>query len=77
MITRDRLGFFRGFLTDLIAAVKKAAADGASLEEMQKGIADQLASKYEQGMSKYPLGRYRDRVGPSVEIVYKKVVKKA
>jgi hypothetical protein len=77
VITRDHLGFFRGFLTDLIAAVKKAAADGASLEEMQKGIADQLASKYEQGMSKYPLGRYRDRVGPSVEIVYKKVVKKA
>jgi len=44
---------------------------------MQKGIADQLAPKYEQGMSKYTLGRYRDRVGPSVEIVYKKVVKKA
>src|SRR5262249_31696808 len=77
VVPKDHLTFFRGFLTDLIAAVKKAAADGASLEEMQKGIADQLASKYEQAMSKYPLGRYRDRVGPSVEMVYKKVVKKA
>jgi glyoxylase-like metal-dependent hydrolase (beta-lactamase superfamily II) len=76
VLTKDHLGFFRGFLTDLIAAVQKAAADGASLEEMQKGIADQLAPKYEQGMSKYPLGRYRDRVGSSVEIVYKKVLKK-
>ena len=77
VVTRDQLGFFRGYLTDLIAAVKKASADGASLEEMQKGIADQLAPKYEQGMSKYPFVRYRDRIGPSVEIVYKKVVKKA
>jgi len=77
LVTKDNLGFFRSYLTDLIAAVKKAATDGASLEEMQKGIADQLASKYEQGMSKYPLGRYRDRIGPSIEIVYKKVVKKA
>src|SRR5215475_4989344 len=34
VITRDHLGFFRGFLTDLVAAVKKAATDGASLEEM-------------------------------------------
>ena len=70
------LTFFRGFLTELIAAVKKAAADGASLEDMQKGIADQLAPKYEKGMSKYPLGQYRARIGPSVEMVYQKVVKK-
>ena len=60
----------------LIAAVKKAATDGASLEEMKKAIGDQLASKYEEGMSKYPLGRYRDRVGQNVAIVYQKVVKK-
>jgi hypothetical protein len=44
---------------------------------MQKGVADQLAPKYEHGMSKYPLGRYRDRIGQNVEMVYKKVVKKA
>ena len=76
VLSRDNLTFFRGYLTDLIAAVKKAAADGASLGEMQKAIGDQLASKYEQGMSKYPLGRYRDRVGQNIEIVYQKVAKK-
>ena len=57
--------------------MKKAAADGASLDEMKKGIADQLAPKYEQGMSKYPLGQYRDRIGLNVEMVYRKVVEKS
>ena len=51
VVPKDHLTFFRGYLTDLIAAVKKAATDGASLEEMKKAIGDQLASKYEQGMS--------------------------
>src|SRR5205814_304486 len=40
-------------------------------------VGDQLATKYEAGFSKYPLGRYRDRVGTNVEAVYQKVVKKA
>ncbi len=74
---KDHLTFFRGYLTELIAAVKKAAADGATLDEMKKTVADQLAPKYERGMSKYPLGQYRDRVGLNVEMVYQKVVKKA
>ena len=33
-----------------------------------------LAPAYEQGMSKYPLGRYRDRIEATIEIVYNKVV---
>src|SRR5438874_1191325 len=74
--TKDHLTFFRGYLTDLIAAVKKAAADGATLEEMKKGVGDQLAPTYERRMSKYPLGQYRDRVGLNIEMVYRKVVKK-
>jgi glyoxylase-like metal-dependent hydrolase (beta-lactamase superfamily II) len=74
---KEHLAFFRGYLTDLIAAVKQAAADGASLEEMKKGVADQLAPKYERGMSKYPLGQYRERIGLNVEMVYRKVVRKA
>ena len=74
--TKDHLAFFRGYLTDLIAAVKKAAADGATLEEMKKGLGDQLAPTYERRMSKYPLGQYRDRVGLNIEMVYRKVVKK-
>jgi len=77
VLPKAHLVFFRGYLTDLIAAVKHAAADGASLDEMKKAIGDQLAATYEQAMSKYPLGQYRDRVGQNVEMVYQKVVKKA
>ena len=77
VVPKDHLAFFRGYLADLIDAVKTAAADGASLDEMKKGLADRLASKYEQGMSRYPLGQYRDRIGLNIEMVYQKVVKKA
>jgi len=77
VVSRGHLPFFRGYLTELIAAVKQAAADGASPDEMKRGIADQLAPKYEHAMSKYPLGQYRDRIGLNVEMVYQKVVKKA
>jgi len=75
--TKAHLAFFKGYLADLIAAVKKAAADGGTLAEMQQVIPDQLASKYESGMSKYPSGRYRDRVGQNIEMVHKKVVQKS
>ena len=63
VLPKDHLVFFRGYLTDLIAAVKKAAADGASLDEMKKALGDQLASKYEQGMSKYPPGDIATALG--------------
>src|SRR6266540_2840130 len=76
VLPKSHLTFFRGYLSDLIAAVKKAAADGATLDEMKSKIGDQLAAKYEKGMSKYPLGQYRDRVGLNIEMVHKKVVKK-
>ena len=71
---KSHLAFFRSYLTDLIASVKQAAADGATVAEMQTTVAEQLAPKYEQGMSKYPLGQYRDRIGATIEIVYHKVV---
>jgi glyoxylase-like metal-dependent hydrolase (beta-lactamase superfamily II) len=74
---KSQLAFFRGYFVDLIAAVKKASAGGASLAEMQTKVGEELASKYEAGMSKYPVGRYRDRVGQNVEMIYKKVVQKA
>lgn len=77
VMPKSQLAFFRGYLSDLVAAIKHAAADGASLEEMKVKIADQLAPKYEKGMSKYTLGQYRDRIGLNVEIVYRKVVLKA
>jgi len=74
---KTHAAFFRGYLADLIAAVKKASSDGATLAEMQTKIGDELAGKYEAGMSKHPVGRYRDRVGQNVEMVYKKVIQKA
>ena len=77
VLPKSHLAFFRGYFVDLIAAVKKASADKATLAEMQTKIGDQLASKYETAMSKYQVGRYRDRVGQNVEMIYKKVVQKA
>ena len=71
---KSHLTFFRNYLTDLIASVKQAAAEGATVAEMQTTVAEQRVPKYEQGMSKYPLGQYRDRIGPTIEIVYHKVV---
>ena len=44
---------------------------------MKTEVGDQLAPKYEAGMSKYPIGQYRERIGLNVEMVYNKVVKKA
>ena len=74
VVTRERVSFLRTYFTDLIAAVQQAAAAGASLEEMTPVVADQLAPAYEQGMTKYPLGQYRDRIGTNIEAVYRKVV---
>jgi glyoxylase-like metal-dependent hydrolase (beta-lactamase superfamily II) len=74
---KSHASFFRGYLAELIAAVKKASSDGATLAEMQTKIGDQLAAKYETAFSKYAVGRYRDRVGQNVEMVYKKVIQKA
>jgi len=74
---KSHLAFFRGYLSDLITGVKKAAADGATLDDIKAKLPDQLAPKYERGMTKYPLGQFRDRIGLNIEMVYKKVVQKA
>ena len=77
VMPKSGLAFFRGYLSDLVEAVKKAAADGATVDDMKTKIAEQLAPKYEKGMSRYPLGQYRASIGTNVEMAYKKVVKKA
>ena len=77
VVPKSHLAFFRGYLSDLIAGVKKAAGEGATLDEMKAKLPDQLAPKYERGMSKYPLGRFRDRIGLNIEMVHKKVVQKS
>jgi glyoxylase-like metal-dependent hydrolase (beta-lactamase superfamily II) len=77
VMPREQLAFFRGYLTELIAAIKKADAQGASLDEMKRTLPDQLAVKYEKGMSRHPLGQYRDRIGLNIEVAYGKVIRKA
>ncbi len=74
---KAHLTFFRGYLTDLVDGVKKAGAAGMPLDDIKKKVAEDLAPKYEKGMSKYPLGQYRDRIGANVEQVYNKTVKKS
>ena len=74
VLSKDRLAFFRGYLADLVSAVKQAAGEGATLEEMKKTLPDRLAARYEAGMSKYPLGRYRDRIALNIEMAYRKAV---
>jgi glyoxylase-like metal-dependent hydrolase (beta-lactamase superfamily II) len=76
VVTKAHLAFFRGYLADLVEAVKKGAAAGASLDDLKQSVANQLAPKYEAGMSRYPVGQYRDRVGVNIEAVYNKTVKK-
>ena len=73
---KAHLAFFRGYLTDLVDGVKKAGAAGMPLDDIKKKVAEDLAPKYERGMSKYPLGQYRDRIGQNVEQAYNKTVKK-
>src|SRR5262245_16931842 len=77
VLPKSQLVFFRGYLTDLVGGVKKAAADGATLDEIKAKLPDQLAPKYERGMSKYTVGQYRDRIPLNIEMVYAKTVKKS
>jgi hypothetical protein len=42
---------------------------------MKTKLAADLAGKYEQPMSKHPLGRYRDRIDANVEQVYNKLTR--
>jgi hypothetical protein len=51
----------------------KPSAARALFREIHS-LTTQLAPQYERGMSKYPLGRYWDRIDTSIETVYHKVV---
>jgi glyoxylase-like metal-dependent hydrolase (beta-lactamase superfamily II) len=73
---KSHLTFFRGYFTDLVAAVKKAGADNMPVEDMKTKVADELAPKYEKGMSRYPNGQYRERIAANIEQTYNKIVKK-
>lgn len=71
---RAQLAFFRDYLKAVMAAVREAAAAGASLEEMKRQLPDRLAARFEQGMSKYPMGRFRERIELNIEMTWRKII---
>jgi cyclase len=54
---REWLGTFRGYVHDMVEAVREEAARGATLEEVQHRVTDKLAPTYEKPFSAY--GDYR------------------
>jgi glyoxylase-like metal-dependent hydrolase (beta-lactamase superfamily II) len=48
---RDWLAFFRGYVHDLVDAVRREAAAGATLAEAQARVPDQVAPRYEAGLA--------------------------
>jgi len=54
---RDWLRTFRGYVHDMVEAVREEAARGATLEEVQQRVPERLAPTYEKPFSAY--GDYR------------------
>ncbi len=54
---KDWLRFFRSYIEDTIAAVRAAAATGATLDETKARVVGELAPRYEKRLSTY--GDYR------------------
>ena len=54
---RDWLQIFRGYVHDMVEAVREEAAAGRSIEEVKQRVADALAPVYEKPFSVY--GEYR------------------
>ena len=54
---RDWLGTFRGYVSDMVEAVRREVATGAALDDVKKRVTEQLAPRYEQAFSTY--GAYR------------------
>jgi hypothetical protein len=54
---RDWLRVFRGYVGDMVAAVRAEAATGAALDEVKQRVTAKLAPVYEKPFSTY--GDYR------------------
>jgi cyclase len=54
---RDWLRVFKGYVEDLVDAVRAEAVAGASLDEVKQRVPERLAPKYEAAFSRY--GSYR------------------
>jgi len=64
---KSHLRFFRNYLADLIAEVRRARGRGETLEQARRSVAAALEPKYEAGMD----GRFAGSIGPNVDKVYK------
>ena len=57
VVGRDWLRTFRGYVHDMVEAVRREAAAGATLDEVKQRVTDRLAPAYEKPFSTY--GDYR------------------
>jgi cyclase len=64
---KSHLRFFRNYLADLIAEVRRARERGETLAQAGVSVAAALKPKYEAGMD----GRFAGSVGGNIEKVYK------
>jgi cyclase len=64
---KSHLRFFRNYLADLIAEVRRARERGETLAQAGASVAAALKPKYEAGMD----GRFAGSVGANIEKVYK------
>jgi cyclase len=64
---KAHLRFFRNYLADLIAEVRRARGRGETLDQARTSVAAVLRPTYEAGMD----GRFAGAVGANIEKVYK------
>ena len=68
---KEWLAVFRGYVEDVVEAVRAVAAAGATLDEVKRRVPDQLAPAYEQAFSKYgPYRPWRQLVLGNIERVF-------
>jgi glyoxylase-like metal-dependent hydrolase (beta-lactamase superfamily II) len=71
---KEWLRAFRGYVADLVDAVRREAASGATLDEVKRRVPDLLAPAYEQAFSKYgPYRPWRQLVLGNIERIYAQV----
>jgi cyclase len=68
---RSWLRFFRGYIEDLVEAVRAEAAAGTPLADIKKRVPDRVAPTYEAGLSRFGAYRpWRHRVLGNIERIH-------
>jgi cyclase len=68
---KEWLRVFRGYVGDLVEAVRREATAGATLDEVKRRVPDALAPAYEQAFSKYgPYRPWRQLILGNIERVF-------